>query len=146
MEKEILLEMLRQNRETTRYAFEAVEEGNLRFRLNEDTASVGFIYRHAGETMHLLATFLGLPTDVQNTTMGFVDTGAVYGIKRSKELVNSGFEKLETLIHDTPEGEWLQKVETPFFGTVSKARILGHILFHNSHHAGQISLTLKRGR
>lgn len=39
-------------------------------RLNDQPASVGFIYRHIGETMNLFGQFFGVPTDVKNMTMG----------------------------------------------------------------------------
>jgi uncharacterized damage-inducible protein DinB len=45
----------------------------------------------------------------------------------------------------TPEEDWLGLIDTPFFGKVARARLFAHILFHNSHHAGQISLTLSKG-
>ena len=51
---------------------------------------------------------------------------------------------LEQIITSTPDAAWFEPVETPFFGTVSKARLFSHILYHNSYHAGQIALTIKR--
>jgi uncharacterized damage-inducible protein DinB len=44
------------------------------------------------------------------------------------------------------EKDWLKPVDTPFFGTVSRIRLFAHALFHTSHHAGQISLTLAKGK
>jgi uncharacterized damage-inducible protein DinB len=52
---------------------------------------------------------------------------------------------LENLVNTTPEEEWGAMIETPFFGSVSKMRLFSHILFHNAHHAGQISLTISKG-
>ena len=51
---------------------------------------------------------------------------------------------LAQLIEDTTADGWSESIDTPFFGTVSKARLFAHILYHNSYHAGQIGLTLKR--
>ncbi len=45
MQKEILLEILAQNQFTSHFAFDRVSEENADFRLNDKTASVGFIYR-----------------------------------------------------------------------------------------------------
>src|SRR5262252_8886552 len=53
MQKEILLEILKQNQFTSSFSLERVNEENASFRLNDKTASVGFIYRHIGETMNL---------------------------------------------------------------------------------------------
>ena len=43
-----------------------------------------------------------------------------------------------------PDGAWLEQIETPFFGPVTRVRLLSHVLFHTAHHAGQIALTLSR--
>jgi uncharacterized damage-inducible protein DinB len=45
----------------------------------------------------------------------------------------------------TPDEEWLGLIDTPFFGKVTRLRLFSHVLFHNSHHCGQISLTLSKG-
>jgi hypothetical protein len=44
-----------------------VSEENASLRLNDKTASIGFIYRHIGETMNLFGQFFGIPTDVIKT-------------------------------------------------------------------------------
>jgi len=107
------------------------------FRLNEGTASIGFIYRHVGETINLFAQMLGTPTDVTNTTIGQTDAGQRYGVGRSRELIERGYRALEHLVETGNEADWLAPVETPFFGTVSRIRLFAHTLFHTSHHAGQ---------
>lgn len=141
-----LKEMVAQNRTTCQYSFKAINSDNVRWRLNDDTASVGFIYRHIGEIMNLLGIFLGIKTDVQNTTMGEKDTGKDYDMEESRELIEKGYSMLNNLIDDMPEEDWFQTVDTPFFGSISRVRLFGHILNHNAHHSGQIALTLKRGR
>jgi hypothetical protein len=50
------------------------------------------------------------------------------------------------LVEDSAEEDWLKPVDTPFFGSVSRVRLFAHALFHTSNHAGQISLTLAKGR
>lgn len=52
---------------------------------------------------------------------------------------------LEEIIETTPISGGSDIIETPFFGAVTKARLFSHILYHNSYHAGQIGLALKRG-
>ena len=146
MQREILLEMLTQNRTSCSYAFDGITDENVDYRVNEQSASVGFIYRHIGETMNLFGLFLGLQTDVENTTMGQQDTGQHYDLNTSRHLVERGYEMLGKLIEDTPDAVWLDPVETPFFGTVSRMRLFSHVLFHTSSHAGQISLSLSRGQ
>lgn len=42
------------------------------------------------------------------------------------------------------EAWWHERISTPFFGEIERIRLFAHILNHNSHHAGQISLTLAR--
>ena len=120
MQKEILLEILKQNQFTSHFSFDRVSEENASRRLNDKTASIGFIYRHIGETMNLFGQFLGILTDVINTTIGQTDNGQVFEVEYSRQLI-------------------------PFFGTVTRIRLFAHVLFHNSHHAGQISMTLAKG-
>ena len=145
MQKEILLEMVKQNEFTSHFSFDKVTEENADLKLNDTTASIGFIYRHIGETISLFGQFFGIPTEVKNTTIGQVDTGRHYDISQSRELIERGYRMLQGLAENSPEDDWLKPVDTPFFGTVSRARLFAHVLFHNSHHAGQISMTLAKG-
>ncbi len=146
MQKELLLLILEQNRFTTHFSFERVTQDNAALRLNDKTASIGFIYRHIGETMHLFGQFFGVPTDVKNTTMGETDKGQTFDVAYSRDLISRGYEMLKLLIENSADEDWLKPVDTPFFGTVPRIRLFAHVLFHTSHHAGQISLTLAKGR
>lgn len=106
--------------------------------------------------MNLFGYFFDVPSDIQNTTMGQQDTGHDFDIETSKLYIDKGYKMLESLIDTSKDEDWFLTTETPFFGTVSRMRLFSHILFHNSHHAGQlfhnshhagqISLTLSRGR
>ena len=145
MQKDVLLEMVKQNQFTSNFSFDKVTQGNASFGLNDKTASIGFIYRHIGETIHLFGQFFGVPTDVANTTIGQIDLGRPYEIGYSRELIDRGYRMLQDLVEHSSDRDWLEPVDTPFFGTVSRARLLAHVLFHNSHHAGQISMTLAKG-
>ena len=145
MQKEILLEILRQNQFTSHFSFDRVSEENASFRLNDKTASIGFIYRHIGETMNLFGQFFGIPTDVINTTMGQTDNGQGVDVAYSRQLISRGYGVLKDLVENSADEDWLKPVDTPFFGTVTRIRLFVHVLFHNSHHAGQISLTLAKG-
>lgn len=145
MQKELLAEMLVQNQLTNSFAFEKITNENLHKRLNEQVASVGFIYRHIGETMNLFGYFFGIPSVVPNTTMGQQDTGQDFDLETSSMYIEKGYKMLKKLVEETTDEDWLTKIETPFFGKVSKVRLFSHVLFHNSHHAGQISLTLSKG-
>ena len=145
MQKQVLLDMLIQNQTTCSFAFNQITEENAGLRLNEQTASAGFIYRHIGGMMNMFGLFFGLPTDVQNTTMGQSDTGQGQDIETSRTLIEEGYKTFQNHVKNTPDSAWLNPVETPFFGTVSQARLFGHVLFHNAHHAGQIAMTLNRG-
>ena len=145
MEKAFLQNILEQNKMTSSYSFTRISNENAGFRLNKQTASIGFIYRHIGETMNLFTRFLGLTTDVQNTTMGKTDTGQGKDTEQSRQLAANGYDLLAQIIETTPEEDWLAMIDTPFFGKVTRLRLFSHILFHNSHHAGQISLTLSKG-
>jgi DinB family protein len=144
VEKEILRELVTQNQFTSHFCFDRVTDENAGLRLNDGTASVGFIFRHIGETMNLFAAMLGKPTDVKNTTIGQHDTGERYDVRSSRELIERGYGALRELVDITPEQDWLKPIDTPFFGAVSRVRLFGHALYHTSNHAGQISLTLAK--
>ncbi|MEP7231347.1 MAG: DinB family protein [Ginsengibacter sp.] len=145
MQKEFLQNILAQNQMTCSFAFDKISNENAGFRLNKQAASAGFIYRHIGETINLFLTFFGVSTDVQNTTIGKADEGQGKNIEECRQMVNKGYSILEELIQSTADEEWLGMIDTPFFGTISRLRLFSHILFHNSHHAGQISMTLSKG-
>ena len=121
-----------------------IKEENLSYRLNNKTATVGFIYRHIGEIMLLYGNFFGIPPRIQNTTMGQQDEGQGKNLKESEELIENGFKMLHQIIETTEEESWRDLIDTQFFGKVSKSKLFSHILFHNTYHAGQIGLTLKR--
>jgi hypothetical protein len=82
--------------------------------------------------MNLFTTFLGLTTDVQDTTMGRKDTGQGKNVEESRQLINKGFNLLEQIIENTRGEDWLGMIDTPFFGKVTRLRLFSHILFHNS--------------
>ena len=145
MEKAFLQNILEQNKMTSSYSFNRVSSDNADFSLNKHAASIGFIYRHIGETMNLFTGFFGLKTGVQNTTMGMADTGQGENIEESRLLIKTGYDLLAQIIETTPEEQWFDLIDTPFFGKVTRLRLFSHILFHNSHHAGQLSLTLAKG-
>lgn len=145
MRKEILLEVLKQNQFTSHFSLDQVSEENASLRLNDKTASVGFIYRHIGETINLFGQFFGIPTDVKNTPIGQTDNGQVFDVEYSRQLISRGYGVLRDLVENSAEEDWLKPVDTPFFDTVTRIRLFVHVLFHNSHHAGQISMTLAKG-
>jgi len=145
MPKEILLEILKQNQFTSHFSLDRVSQENASLRLNANAASIGFIFRHIGETMNLFAQFFGIPTEVKDTTMGQTDNGQEFNVEYSRELVSRGYVVLKDLVENSADEDWLKPVDTPFFGTVTRVRLFVHVLFHNSHHAGQISMTLAKG-
>jgi uncharacterized damage-inducible protein DinB len=142
---EIFRDLLAQNILSCSYSLNMVNSENVSKKLNENTSSVGFIYRHIGETMLMFGYFFGKPSEVQNTTLGKQDEGQGNDVEESRKLINEGFKMLEEIIETTPISGWSVIIETPFFGAVSKVRLFSHILYHNSYHAGQIALAIKRG-
>jgi uncharacterized damage-inducible protein DinB len=142
---EIFRDLLAQNILSCSFSLNLVNSENVSKSLNENTSSVGFIYRHIGETMLMFGYFFGKPSEVQNTTLGKQDEGQGNDVEESKKLIDDGFNMLEEIIETTPTSGWSDIIETPFFGAVSKARLFSHILYHNSYHAGQIALAIKRG-
>ncbi len=145
MQKELLREILSQNQLSCSFAFQKINNETVNLRLNPSAASVGFMYRHIGETMNLFGFFFGLPSTVTNTTMGEKDENKSYNLEESHRMVQKGFKMLEKLIEKSTDSSWNDEIDTPFFGKVSKIKLFSHVLFHNSHHAGQIALTIAKG-
>ena len=143
--KEIFKDLLAQNILSCSFSLNIIDKENISIKLNEQTSSVGFIYRHIGETMLLFGYFFGMPSEIQNTTMGQQDEGQGKDFEESKELIKKGYKLLEEIIENTSNAGWSELIGTPFFGAVSKAKLFAHILYHNSYHSGQIGLALKRG-
>lgn len=145
MQKEILFQMLEQNRKDCSYFCKNINAENIDFRLTGHTASVGFIYRHIGETTNLIGQFFGYQTDVEGTTIGQTDTGKHYDLETSRKYFENGYNTLEKLVANTSDQEWLEEIETTWFGKISRIKLLSILLFHNSHHCGQISSAVLKG-
>jgi len=143
--KEAMLEMLVQA-ELTSSNLQQVQDEHWNWKLNAESNSIGFILLHMAEIVNLFGTFFEIPTDVQNTTMGFEDNGQGKDIQESKGLIKRGFSNLKDLIESAEEEYWKGIIFTPFFGEVSRFRLFSHILFHHFHHSGQISAIMKKGR
>ena len=146
MQKEILLQLLEQNKKDCLYFCKNINEQTIDKRLANQTASVGFIYRHIGETMNLIGQFLGYKTDVAGTTIGQKDTGSQYDLKTSQMYFENGYNTLEKLVVNTTDKEWLEEIETTWFGKISRIKLFSILLFHNSHHCGQISSAILNGK
>ncbi|NVJ85028.1 MAG: DinB family protein [Algoriphagus sp.] len=143
--KEAMLEMLVQM-ELTSSNLQQVQDIHWNWKLNKNSNSIGFILLHMGEIVNLFGTFFEIPTDVQNTTLGFEDNGQGKDIQASLALIKEGFSNLKDLIESSEEEFWKGIIFTPFFGEVSRFRLFSHILFHHFHHSGQISAIMKKGR
>ncbi|MEX0609031.1 MAG: DinB family protein [Balneolaceae bacterium] len=146
MQKEILLHMVEQSRKDCFRILKDINTDNADFRLTEQTASVGFIYRHIGEVTNLMAQFFGYKTGVEGTTMGQTDTGKGYDLETSRMLFEESYATLEKLVNETADNEWLEEVDTSWFGTLSRINLLAITLFHNSHHCGQIASAIVKGK
>ena len=136
--------LIEQNQFTCNFALDKISSENLHWKLNEQAASIGFIFRHLGEAQLRLGTFLGEQTEVSNTTMGFQDTGQGADLEASRHLVEAGYGMLFSLAAERDSEWWMGTTSTPFFGEIERIRMLGHILNHNAHHTGQIALVLSR--
>lgn len=146
MQKEILLQILEQNRMDCSHFCKNINAENVDFRLTEQTASVGFIYRHIGETTNLIGEFFGYETEVIGTTMGQKDMGIQYDLEISRSYFEKGYNILKELIVNTADKEWLEEIDTTWFGKITRIKLFSILLFHNSHHCGQISSAILKGK
>jgi uncharacterized damage-inducible protein DinB len=95
--------------------------------------------------MNRLGNFIGMPSLVENTTIGLQDTDQGRNLEESRALAEQGFGMLKEFIEKTPDEAWMELIETPFFGTVPRVTMFSHILNHNYYHLGQLGLTLAKG-
>ena len=146
MQKEILLQMLEQNHKDCSHFCKDINAKNIDFRLAEQTASVGYIYRHIAETTNLIAQFFRYETDIEGTTMGQEDKGSQYTLEPSRMYFENGYNTLKNLVVNTTDNEWLEEIDTTWFGRISRIKLFSILLFHNSHHCGQISSAILKGR
>ena len=145
MQKEILKQMLMQNKMDCTHFCKNITSENTDYRLTPDTASVGFLFRHIGETTNLIAQFLGYETDIIGTTIGQKDTGIQYDFEASQGYFEKGYETLKKLVDNTSDSQWLEEIDTTWFGRISRIKLFSILLFHNSHHCGQISSSILHG-
>jgi len=129
MQKEILLEILKQNQFTSHFSLDRVSEENASLRLNGKTASIGFIYRHIGETMNLFAALLGFPTDVKNTMIGQTDTGLGVDVEFSRQLISKGIRVLKDLVENSADEDSLKPVDTFFLARLHESDCLFTLFF-----------------
>ncbi|THU40546.1 DinB family protein [Niastella caeni] len=146
MKKEIMLQQLEQSRNDCLRILDKISLENVHFRLTEKTASVGFIFRHIGETTNLIAHFFGYKTDIEGTTIGQVDSGNEYDLTTSSNLFEKGYQTLVELVKVTTENGWLEEIETSWFGKISRIKLYTILLLHNAHHCGQIASTIVKGK
>ncbi len=146
MTKDILLQLLEQSRMDCFRVLKDIHAENASFRLTEQTASAGFIYRHIGETTNVIGQFFGYETDVEGTTIGQTDTGKPYDPDTSRKLFEQGYATLKMLVNETSDQAWLEEIDTPWFGTLSRIQLFSITLFHNSHHCGQIASAILKGK
>lgn len=142
MQKEILLQALDQNQIQFWEICNKITPENVDFQLNDETPPIGFIFRHIGEALSWYGAIFGLPADSENAK---TNEAPELDIERSRFLVEQGFKKIKAYVENTPDSDWLEIIEAPLFGKISRARLFSRVLFHNSHHLGQVSLTLMRG-
>jgi hypothetical protein len=145
MQKAILLQLLEQNQIECSGNVKKINPENATFRLSQQTASAGFIYRHIGETTNLLGLFFGYETEVIGTTLGQTDSGEEYNLETSQMLFEQGYLTLEKLVNETSEEKWLEEIDTTWFGKISRIKLFSITLFHNSHHSGQIASAIMKG-
>lgn len=146
MTKDMLLQLLEQSRMDCFRILQDIHTENASYRLTEQTASAGFIYRHIGETTNVIGQFFGYETDVEGTTIGQTDSGTLYDLETSRMLFEQGYATLEKLVNETSDQDWLEEIDTPWFGTLSRIKLLSITLFHNSHHCGQIASAVVKGK
>jgi hypothetical protein len=146
MYKTILLQQLEQSKKDCSRLLGKITPENASFRLTDKTASAGYVYRHIGEALVLLAQSFGHKTNVQGTTMGKPDPGTTYDLQESKTILDEGYAALEKVVNEASEKEWLEEIDNAWFGRISRIKLYSITIFHNSYHCGQIASALAKGK
>ena len=119
---------------------------NIRFKLNPNTASLGFLMLHISETQLSLAKlFFGLDLNF-NPTLAYSDPddGREISGEVVRENLIQGGRVVAEIIENLKEEDWAEIIETRF-GKLSRFDALLFIISHSSYHLGQAILTLKKG-
>ena len=145
MENSFLSSFIEQNKKDCLSIIDKIDEYNAGFRLSKNTSSAGYLIRHIGEVTNGIAVILGYKNQITYLTINKIDSGEKYNIETSKLLFNSGYLYLAQLIESSKTNFWNEEIQTTWFGNISRVRVLSILLFHNSHHCGQISTTIKKG-
>ncbi|MDO6761717.1 DinB family protein [Tamlana sp. 2_MG-2023] len=146
MQNEILSQLFEQNKKDCSHFCKNINTENSAYRLTAETASVGFIYRHIGETTNLIGQFFGHNTDIEGTTIGKKDTETEFDLETSRMYFENGYNTLDKLIANTSDQEWLEEIETTWFGKIARIKLFSILLNHNTHHCGQISSAIVKGK
>ncbi len=118
-------------------------------RINQETGTAGFYFRHIAEAQILLGKLFfdsstNLPYENPLTMRVPNDDGRQYDIEETKMMMQTGFDSLKSIIENTSESDWHTIKHTQPFGDIMLIQGLSRVLNHNAHHCGQIELCFKK--
>ena len=126
---------------------EKLTDEHLRFKLNDTTASLGFLMLHIGESQMSLANiFYGAVPDFKATySYAATDDGKEIPLALIRKTLTESGEVVLEAIEKFSDAQWAETVDTRF-GALSRFDALAFIINHSAYHHGQAVLTLKRGQ
>ncbi len=142
-----IIEFINGNQKKINALMNKLTPENSIFRISPESATAGFYMRHIGEAMHSLSN-MGFQTGMSfqpQTLRQPADPGHALDLAETKQYVDSGFDLLRKVVNERP----ISEIDTVFSSPFGDQTLLSFIAFtlnHNSHHAGQIELTIKKGK
>ena len=145
--QETIIEFINGNQKKIDALMNKLTPENSMFRISPESATAGFYMRHIGEAMHSIAN-MGFQSGMSfqpQTLRQPADPGHAFDLSETKQFVDSGFDLLRKIVNERPNSE-IDIVFSSPFGDQTLLSMMSFTLNHNSHHAGQIELTIKKGK
>jgi hypothetical protein len=149
MIQSVLIPMFEMNVVKVNGLLARMTDENSRFHIHALAGSAGFYMRHIAEAQIMLSqmffgTTTGLPYGKPFTLRVPNDDGRTYDLAETHELMKVGQDLLANVIKTMSDEAW-HTPKTTIFGERTPLQGMALILNHNSHHCGQIELTIKKG-
>lgn len=134
-------------------AFRAIAQltdENRHKRLTAESASAGFLLQHIGEAIYrILHATVGQPLPEGRsfvTVGGAKDEGQAGDPAYIRALAEEAYASGADYIRTLSDTELEETVETQRWGVLSRAEVIGLLMYHSGYHSGQAMLAIKRGQ
>lgn len=149
-QNQLLLTLWQQNQNMAFRAIAQLTDENHHKRLTAESASAGFLLQHIGEAIHrILHATVGQPLPEGRsfvTVGGAKDEGQAGDPTYIRTLAEEAYAAGAAYIRTLSDAELEETVETQRWGVLSRAEVIGLLMYHSGYHIGQAMLAIKRGQ